>query len=365
MQMARAWVMLLLGIVLVWEVPTYAGQWERVRHDNAKAIVYLIATTKHDNGAEATETGTGFIIHPDGFVLTCHHLVAQTENVLGAAGGKDEPRFRLRVIERDPAHDLALLRFERDNFEWPTVAVEVIRAAPELNVYVLGYPQPLGLTGAAGTIISVTADRWITSAATNHGHSGAPVFDESGNVIGIADAGYALRQQMNTVIPLSFAAPLLLRAGVGLDTAIAPQSDRSSSLTPQPKSAPTAAGTEKAVARHGGEDREPAAGGISSRGVIAALGTTTEGYRVQAIQALVSGGGVTGPISAEDAKGILTGTTGASRAQAIRHLAPLLKQGLSGQESATILGSAADLSEGYRADAVQTLATTHRFGQNG
>lgn len=105
--------------------------------------------------------------------------------------------------------------------------------------------------------------------------------------------------------------------------------------------------------------------GLSGMEVSQALGSTTEGSRLYAIQQMVNQDSIRSPLSAAEVALILKGTTASARAQGVVVLAKLIKPNLSGQESATVLGSVTELNEGSRQYAVKALATAARLGATG
>ena len=91
------------------------------------------------------------------------------------------------------------------------------------------------------------------------------------------------------------------------------------------------------------------------------MGPAKNWDRYNAIVALVAGGKFRSPLCANELALILKETTGSSRARSIAELANLTKSELSGRESATILGSAQDLAEWDRYNAIAALARAKKF----
>lgn len=146
--------------------------------------------------------GSGFIISADGFVVTNNHLV-QGAGGVGTVDKvtvtlTDRKEYKARIVGRDPATDLALLKIDGANL--PFVRFGDSKAA-RVGDWVVAIGNPLGLAGTvtAGIVSSIgrnigaTAyDKFIqTDAAINRGNSGGPMFDLSGNVIGINTALYS------------------------------------------------------------------------------------------------------------------------------------------------------------------------------
>ena len=145
---------------------------------------------------ESTSLGSGFIISPDGYVVTNNHVVAA-----GAKGATvdsitvtmtDRKEYVAKLIGRDPTSDLALLKIDAKNL--PFVKFGDSDAARVGDwIVAIGNPFGLGGTVTAGIVSSLhrvtgagAYDRFIqTDAAINQGNSGGPMFDLNGNVIGI------------------------------------------------------------------------------------------------------------------------------------------------------------------------------------
>lgn len=172
------------------------------------------------NGLPHHDTGTGFIITADGYVLTCNHLLPPREydklTISGSIGDRNGQVYPLELIQPDSNTDLALLKIESTH-PWTPVRICASTSAMEDDaVFALGYPLLENLSGAPGSITSKTGKNghWRTNAPLNHGMSGGPVFNVNGDVVGIAAAGQENAQLLNDMIPVQFAFTLLGRAAV-------------------------------------------------------------------------------------------------------------------------------------------------------
>lgn len=105
--------------------------------------------------------------------------------------------------------------------------------------------------------------------------------------------------------------------------------------------------------------------GLSGSDAALALGPARELDRANAIAKLVAGKQLAAPLSPDQMPDMLKGATGTYRAQAIAYIAPLLKMQMSGAEGALVLGSASELRELDRANAVKAIATGNCFGELG
>ena len=149
---------------------------------------------------ETGSLGSGFIISPDGYVVTNNHLIASA-NGTGTVDSvtvilADRKEYSARIVGRDTASDLALLKIEGNNFPFVNFG-DSSRVRVGDWVLAIGNPYGLGGTVTAGIISALhrgitgagAYDRYIqTDASINMGNSGGPMFDMAGNVIGINSA---------------------------------------------------------------------------------------------------------------------------------------------------------------------------------
>ncbi|NUR11971.1 MAG: Do family serine endopeptidase [Bradyrhizobium sp.] len=149
---------------------------------------------------EAGSLGSGFIISPDGYVVTNNHLV-QGVNGTGTVDTvtvitTDRKEYPARIVGRDETSDLALLKIEGRNLPFVQWG-DSTKARVGDWIVAIGNPYGLGGTVTAGIISALhrgitgvgAYDRYIqTDAAINMGNSGGPMFDLNGNVIGINSA---------------------------------------------------------------------------------------------------------------------------------------------------------------------------------
>lgn len=146
-----------------------------------------------------TGLGSGFIIHPDGYVVTNHHVVAgETELSVTrfVRGGGELERVRhqkIRIVATDPRADLALLRIEdtRGVEAFPVVPVgDSLGLEEGQGVFAIGSPLGLDRTVSQGIVSSrnrlVDGQLYIqTTTQINPGNSGGPLFNLRGEVVGV------------------------------------------------------------------------------------------------------------------------------------------------------------------------------------
>jgi serine protease Do len=154
--------------------------------------------------------GSGFIISPDGVILTNAHVVRDATEVTVKL--QDRREYRAKVLGADPKTDVAVLKIEAKN-----LPVVPIGKSSELKVgeWVLAIGSPFGLdsTVTAGVVSakgrSLPDDSQVpfiqTDVAVNPGNSGGPLFNTRGEVIGINSQIYS---QTGGYQGLSFAIPI-------------------------------------------------------------------------------------------------------------------------------------------------------------
>jgi serine protease Do len=138
--------------------------------------------------------GSGFIVDPEGFVVTNNHVIEGAEEITVTLN--DGERHPAKLLGSDPKTDLALLKIETDE------ALPYARLgdsdATRVGDWVIAIGNPFGLGGTATTGIVSARGRDIQSgpfddflqidAPINRGNSGGPLFDLTGRVIGINTA---------------------------------------------------------------------------------------------------------------------------------------------------------------------------------
>ena len=152
-----------------------------------------------DNSAqrEFQGVGSGFIISPDGYVVTNNHVVENATEI--GVVMQDGTRYEATVKGRDPKTDLALLKVTTDA---PLPYVELGDSdSARVGEWVVAVGNPFGLGGTVTAGILSARGRDINSgpyddylqvdAPINRGNSGGPLFNNRGQVIGVNSAIYS------------------------------------------------------------------------------------------------------------------------------------------------------------------------------
>jgi S1-C subfamily serine protease len=174
--------------------------------------------------------GSGFFIHPSGYILTNNHVIENAEQIrILTSEGKD---YGVAVLARDPAYDLALLKaLVPEEVKFPVLAMgnsDEVGAGD--RVIAIGNPLGLGLTVTSGIISQtdrnlvgepVEGERHVsfiqTDTAINPGSSGGPLVTMTGAWVGVNTAGVVQAQNIGFSVPSKEAMEFLdeIRVGQG------------------------------------------------------------------------------------------------------------------------------------------------------
>jgi serine protease Do len=182
--------------------PAKAGQ-EAVRNSPGATLDEVFRDFFGDKGApagpgqRAASLGSGFIIDSSGLIVTNNHVIANAQQITVTLS--DETELQAQVIGRDAVTDLALLKVEPKN---PLPAASWGDSGKaKVGDWVLTIGNPFGLGGSvtAGIISAVARDIYSspyddylqTDASINRGNSGGPMFNLTGEVIGINTVIYS------------------------------------------------------------------------------------------------------------------------------------------------------------------------------
>jgi serine protease Do len=155
-------------------------------------------------------TGSGFIVSPDGYILTNAHVVAEADEVTVKL--TDRREFPAKVVGSDTRSDVAVIKI--DARDLPVVRIGDDKAL-EVGEWVLAIGAPFGLENTATAGIVSGTSRTIggespvpfiqTDVAVNPGNSGGPLFNLQGQVVGINSMIFS---QSGGYMGISFAVPI-------------------------------------------------------------------------------------------------------------------------------------------------------------
>jgi putative serine protease PepD len=185
-----------------------------------KKVLPSVVTIKARVGSSGG-LGSGFIVSPDGYLITNDH-VAGSANATLSVTYLDGRTVAAKFVGSDPESDVAVIKVEDTNL--PAIEFGDSDAA-QVGDPVLAIGAPLALTSTVTYGIVSAVDRPVvageasspryyaaiqTDAAINQGNSGGPLFDLAGRVIGINSVLRSRSSDEETAgnIGLNFAIPI-------------------------------------------------------------------------------------------------------------------------------------------------------------
>jgi len=168
-------------------------------------------------GGARRSTGSGFVLTPDGLVVTNNHVVAQAQQiVVRVADGRE---FSAEVVGRDASTDVALLRLNTGGREELPALYLGDSDKLEVGDWVVAIGNPFGLDHSVshGMIsakervlgVGVFDDFIQTDALINPGNSGGPLFNMRGEVVGVNTAIMSQGQGIGFAVPINMVKDLL------------------------------------------------------------------------------------------------------------------------------------------------------------
>lgn len=161
------------------------------------------------NWPEREGAGSGVVIAPDGYILTNSHVVQDARRVM--ATFTDGTQAASRLIGKDPASDLAVIRAEASGLSYASLGDSGRLRVGQLAIAMgnpLGFQSTVttGVVSALGRALRSREGRLIENiiqhtAPLNPGNSGGPLLDSRGQVVGINTAIIMMAQGIGFAIP--------------------------------------------------------------------------------------------------------------------------------------------------------------------
>jgi serine protease Do len=187
-----------------------------IRTTDAQALSGPAASAELGEAA-GRSLGSGFIISPDGHVVTNNHVVERARQIqVNLADGRE---FLADVVGRDPSTDVALLKLRAPGGEALPMTYLGDSDRLEVGDWVVAMGNPFGLDHSVAHGMISAKERVIgvgqfddflqTDALINPGNSGGPLFNMRGEVVGVTTAVISQGQGIGFAVPINLVKDLL------------------------------------------------------------------------------------------------------------------------------------------------------------
>ncbi len=153
-----------------------------------QSVVFL--NTRGPGGTQ--HSGTGFNLHPEGLIVTNRHVIEEAMFV--GVSFVAEGNYSAVQWNKGKEADIALVRLEGEVSGLPYVEMSSEQPEPDDEVLVIGNPMQHRRVAMEGSVVEISHGRMIIDAPVYPGHSGSPVFNPDGEVVGVL---YASRETAN------------------------------------------------------------------------------------------------------------------------------------------------------------------------
>jgi S1-C subfamily serine protease len=174
------------------------------------AVVSIHVTSRRPKDPVVREgAGSGFIIAPDGYVVTNNHVIEGADDLrISLIDGRE---LAARVVGTDPATDLAVVRVQDANLPIVSIGDSESLRVGQLAIAIgnpLGFQSTVstGVISALGRNLRSQSGKLIenviqTDVPLNPGNSGGPLVDSGARVVGINTAMIRMAQGLSFAIP--------------------------------------------------------------------------------------------------------------------------------------------------------------------
>jgi hypothetical protein len=193
-------------------------------YEQARSQLVQIRTVLKGRASQ-TSVGSGFVVTPEGHMITNFHVVSEValepathDLVYVTADGREA---RLIILMLDVLHDLALVKVadapakDAKPFDALTFRPAAHALAQGERMYSLGNPLDVGFAVIEGNYNGLVERSFYPqiffSGSLSAGMSGGPALDQEGRVIGVNVARRVDGEQVSFLVPAPFAAALLER----------------------------------------------------------------------------------------------------------------------------------------------------------
>lgn len=192
-----------------------------IRQVNEIKMVKLYPT-EDDSKKSAPSSGTGFALNSEGYIVTNQHVINDATGIhVRGINGDFEKKYKAKLIIADKKNDLAIIKIDEEGFSsLGAIPYTITNKSIDVgsSIFCLGYP----LRAALGEEVKLTngiisaksgfkgdVTSYQVSAPVQPGNSGGPLFDDSGNLIGVINAKFLEAENVTYAIKASYLINLL------------------------------------------------------------------------------------------------------------------------------------------------------------
>mgnify|MGYP000999466140 CR=1 FL=1 len=161
----------------------------------------------YKNESTKKSVGSGFFINDKGYILTCSHVVEQSQKVFIEIPSLGDEKIEVDVINICPELDIALLKtktYKNEHYFELHKPNYIYNIKPGIDVYAIGFPLGQDNIKFTKGIISGREKSLIqTDAPINPGNSGGPLLLDN-KVIGINSSGILLANNIGYAVPIEY-----------------------------------------------------------------------------------------------------------------------------------------------------------------
>ncbi|MEK7449595.1 MAG: tetratricopeptide repeat-containing serine protease family protein [Planctomycetota bacterium] len=189
--------------IITAQAPIVSGQADKIYEQNNQAVVIIIT---YDKDVKPLGKGSGFIVRSDGAIVTNLHVVSGASSIKVKIA-KDKYLEVEGLLYSDAANDLVILKAKGNDLPILTLG-DSDKIKPGEKVYVIGSPEGLENSIITDGVINGRQEvGWDQkgiqiSAPISDGNSGSPVFNEKGQVIGVATSMGGMQNINNFAVPI-------------------------------------------------------------------------------------------------------------------------------------------------------------------
>lgn len=203
-------IFLIIANIIFFPYPVSAKVPEIVMSQvNSVATLYV-----YERGVRVS-SATCFVVDSSGILATNNHVIAEaSRETTFLVKFKNSDLLSVdEIIYKDESNDLALLKITKKGLK-PVVITPSSKYIPGDDVIVIGSPLGLDLTVSNGIVSGLRSDQNLIqiTAPISPGSSGSPVFNTSGQVIGVVTMLATAGQNVNFAVPIKYVTSLLAKS---------------------------------------------------------------------------------------------------------------------------------------------------------